>query len=94
MDWGNIFSQAITQGLGVQAVIFALAAVGLNVHFGYRTAPTLGRPRFPGGGRLRPCRRCDRFSWVCPCGYHHRPCGGVLLAPLFGIPPCTCGRTI
>ena len=23
MDWGNIFSQAITQGLGVQAVIFA-----------------------------------------------------------------------
>ena len=46
MDWGNIFSQAITQGLGVQAVIFALAAVGLNVHFGYTGLLNFGQAAF------------------------------------------------
>ena len=46
MDWGNIFSQAITQGLGVQAVIFALAAIGLNVHFGYTGLLNFGQAGF------------------------------------------------
>ena len=34
MDWNSILSQTLTQAIGVSAVIYCLAAVGLNVHFG------------------------------------------------------------
>lgn len=46
MDWGNILSQSITQGLGVLAVIYALAAIGLNVHFGYTGLLNFGQAGF------------------------------------------------
>ena len=46
MDWGNVFSQAITQGIGIQAVIFALAAIGLNVQFGYTGLLNFGQSGF------------------------------------------------
>ena len=46
MDFNLIFSQAITQGIGVQAVIFALAAIGLNVHFGYTGLLNFGQAGF------------------------------------------------
>lgn len=46
MDWANILSQAITQGLGVLAVIYALAAIGLNVQFGYTGLLNFGQAGF------------------------------------------------
>ena len=46
MDWGNVFSQALTQGIGIQAVIFALAAIGLNVQFGYTGLLNFGQSGF------------------------------------------------
>lgn len=46
MDFNLIISQAITQGIGVQAVIFALAAIGLNVHFGYTGLLNFGQAGF------------------------------------------------
>lgn len=46
MDWENVFSQALTQGIGIQAVIFALAAIGLNVQFGYTGLLNFGQAGF------------------------------------------------
>jgi branched-chain amino acid transport system permease protein len=46
MDWGNVLSQSITQGLGVLAIIYALAAIGLNVHFGYTGLLNFGQAGF------------------------------------------------
>ncbi len=46
MDFNLIINQAVTQGLGVQAVIFALAAIGLNVHFGYTGLLNFGQAGF------------------------------------------------
>lgn len=46
MDINLIINQSITQGLGVQAVIFALAAIGLNVHFGYTGLLNFGQAAF------------------------------------------------
>lgn len=46
MDWANVFSQAITQGIGVLAVIYALAAIGLNVQFGYTGLLNFGQSAF------------------------------------------------
>src|SRR4051795_1324428 len=35
MDWNQMFGLALQQGLGPTAIVYALAAIGLNVHFGY-----------------------------------------------------------
>ncbi|MCA0331839.1 MAG: branched-chain amino acid ABC transporter permease [Actinobacteria bacterium] len=46
MDWNTIISQTITQAVGVLAVIYCLAAVGLNVHFGYTGLLNFGQSGF------------------------------------------------
>ncbi len=35
MDWGFIFEQTFIQALGLNAAVYAIAAIGLNMHFGY-----------------------------------------------------------
>ena len=46
MDWQNIFSLALQQGLGPSAVVYCLAAIGLNVHFGYTGLLNFGQAGF------------------------------------------------
>ena len=46
MDWTFIFQQAISAGIGVNAIIFALAAIGLNMHFGYTGLLNFGQAGF------------------------------------------------
>src|SRR3954464_11108144 len=46
MDWHGIFSQALQQGLGPVAAVYCLAAIGLNVHFGYTGLLNFGQARF------------------------------------------------
>ena len=46
MDWQNIFSQALQQGLGPSAIVYCLAAIGLNVHFGYTGLLNFGQAGF------------------------------------------------
>jgi branched-chain amino acid transport system permease protein len=46
MNLGNIFSGALQQGLGPTAVVYALAAIGLNVNFGYTGLLNFGQAAF------------------------------------------------
>jgi len=46
MDWGSVFSQALQSGLGPTAVVYALAAIGLNVNFGYTGLLNFGEAGF------------------------------------------------
>lgn len=46
MDWGAILSNALRTGLGPDAIVFALAAIGLNVHFGYTGLLNFGQAGF------------------------------------------------
>ncbi len=46
MDWHSIFSQALQQGLGPVAAVYCLAAIGLNVHFGYTGLLNFGQAGF------------------------------------------------
>jgi branched-chain amino acid transport system permease protein len=46
MDWHAIFSQALQQGLGPEAAVYCLAAIGLNVHFGYTGLLNFGQAGF------------------------------------------------
>jgi len=46
IDWGFIFDQTITQAIGLNAAVYAIAAIGLNVHFGYAGLLNFGQVGF------------------------------------------------
>src|SRR6195952_6042756 len=46
MDWTSIFGDSLQQGLGAPAVVYCLAAAGLNVHFGYTGLLNFGQAGF------------------------------------------------
>jgi ABC-type branched-subunit amino acid transport system permease subunit len=46
MDFVDIFQTALTQALGPQAIVYVLAAIGLNVHFGYTGLLNFGQAGF------------------------------------------------
>jgi len=46
MDWGSAFDQGLTAAFGEQAVYYALAAIGLNIHFGYTGLLNFGQAGF------------------------------------------------
>jgi len=50
MDFSIIFSQTLTQAIGITAIIYCLAAVGLNVQFGYTGLLNFGQVAFVAAG--------------------------------------------
>ncbi|MBC7632073.1 branched-chain amino acid ABC transporter permease [Aeromicrobium sp.] len=46
MDFGTIIDAAFSSALGPQAIVFALAAIGVNVHFGYTGLLNFGQAGF------------------------------------------------
>jgi neutral amino acid transport system permease protein len=50
MDWVFVFSQTLTQALGITAIIYCLAAIGLNLQFGYTGLLNFGVVAFVASG--------------------------------------------
>ncbi|MFY9330283.1 MAG: branched-chain amino acid ABC transporter permease [Candidatus Nanopelagicales bacterium] len=46
MDFGFILSQSLTQAIGVTAIIYCIAAIGLNIQFGYGGLLNFGQVAF------------------------------------------------
>jgi neutral amino acid transport system permease protein len=46
MDWGNIIDNGLRALIGLDTIIYALAAIGLNVHFGYTGLLNFGQAAF------------------------------------------------
>lgn len=46
MDWGTIIRNALLAGVSREAAVYAIAAVGLNVHFGYTGLLNFGQVGF------------------------------------------------
>ena len=46
MDWSIIISNALRASVGLETVVYALAAIGLNVHFGYTGLLNFGQAAF------------------------------------------------
>lgn len=46
MDWNTIISTTVKAAIGVETVLYALAAIGLNVHFGYTGLLNFGQAAF------------------------------------------------
>ncbi|MBA2337737.1 MAG: branched-chain amino acid ABC transporter permease [Acidimicrobiia bacterium] len=46
MDWGFVLEQTLIQALGLNAAVYAIAAIGLNMHFGYAGLLNFGQAGF------------------------------------------------
>jgi branched-chain amino acid transport system permease protein len=46
IDWGFIFEQSLSQAFALNAAVYAIAAIGLNVHFGYAGLLNFGQVGF------------------------------------------------
>ncbi len=68
MDWQFILSVSLTTAFGAQAVVFSLAAIGLNVHFGYTGLVNFGQVGFLAVGAYTVAMGVDTFGlsfWLC-----------------------------
>ena len=86
MDWNIIIGQALTQGLGVQAIIYALAAIGLNIHFGYTGLLNFGQAGFLAVGAYALGVTVATFGQSLWLGVAFGLLGSVILALLLGVP--------
>ncbi|MGH3516144.1 MAG: branched-chain amino acid ABC transporter permease [Haloechinothrix sp.] len=86
MDWEFILSSALRAGVGVEAVVFCLAAVGLNVHFGYTGLLNFGQVAFLAIAAYGLAMTVSTFGLSFWLGILVGLLGAVVLALLLGVP--------
>jgi len=86
MDWTRIFANALEASIGLQAVVFALAAIGLNVHFGYTGLLNFGQSGFLAVAAYGMAVTVQTFDLSLWLGIAIGLAAAVLLALLLGIP--------
>ena len=50
MDWADIIERTFSGATSLDAAVFALAAIGLNIHFGYTGLLNFGQVGFMAAG--------------------------------------------
>jgi branched-chain amino acid transport system permease protein len=86
MDWTRIITNALEASIGLQAVVFALAAIGLNVHFGYTGLLNFGQSGFLAVAAYGMAVTVQTFDLSLWLGIVIGLVAAVLLALLLGIP--------
>jgi neutral amino acid transport system permease protein len=86
MDWYLIFSNALTQALGPVAVVYVLAAIGLNVQFGYTGLLNFGQAAFAAVGAYGLAVGISSVGLPFWFAVGLGLVGAVVLALLLGIP--------
>ena len=86
MDWTRIITNALEASVGLQAVVFALAAIGLNVHFGYTGLLNFGQSGFLAVSAYGMAVTVQTFDLSLWLGIVIGLVAAVLLALLLGIP--------
>jgi len=86
MDWKFILSVSLTTAFGPQAVVFALAAIGLNVHFGYTGLVNFGQVGFLAIGAYTVAMGVDTFGLSFWLGVFLSFFTASVLALVLGVP--------
>ncbi len=86
MDWSLIFTQALGAAVGLNAILFALAAMGLNIHFGYTGLLNFGQVGFIAVGAYGLAISVSTFGLSAWVGLLVGMSLGVILALVLGIP--------
>ncbi|GAB2674276.1 branched-chain amino acid ABC transporter permease [Thalassiella azotivora] len=86
MDWGSILTNGARSIIGLETVIYALAAIGLNVQFGYAGLLNFGQAAFVAVGAYGIAITVTIVGLPFGVGVVVGILGAVLLAVLLGIP--------
>jgi branched-chain amino acid transport system permease protein len=86
MDWGFILDNSLRAVVGQEAIVFALAAIGLNVQFGYTGLLNFGQAAFAAIGGYGLATIVATFGLPFWLGLLVGFAGAMLLALLLGIP--------
>jgi neutral amino acid transport system permease protein len=86
MNWESIFSNALESAIGRDAMVYALAAVGLNLHFGFTGLLNFGQVGFMAVGAYGVGITVVEFSAPLWVGVLVGIVAAVLLALLLGLP--------
>jgi branched-chain amino acid transport system permease protein len=86
MDWGFILERSLSAMIGPEVVVYALAAVGLNVHFGYTGLMNFGQVGFMAAGAYGMGITVFWFGWSFWVGLLFTFIYGAVLALILGLP--------
>jgi len=86
MDWGFIFERTLSTMFGIEVVVFALAAVGLNVQFGYAGLLNFGQVGFMAAGAYGLGVTVFWLEWSFWIGIVFGILYSIVLALLLGLP--------
>jgi branched-chain amino acid transport system permease protein len=86
VDWGIVFQQSVTQMIGINAVIYGLAAIGLNLQFGYTGLLNFGQAGFAAIGAYAIAVTTTTFGLNFWLGLVLGIVGAVLFGLLLGVP--------
>jgi branched-chain amino acid transport system permease protein len=86
MDWGFIFERTFSTMFGVEVMVFAMAAVGLNVQFGYAGLLNFGQVGFMAAGAYGLGVSISYFQWNFVVGILFGVVYSIVLALILGVP--------
>lgn len=86
MDWGFILERTFSTMFGVEVVVFAMAAVGLNVQFGYAGLLNFGQVGFMAAGAYGLGVTISYFQWNFLLGLAFGIIYSLVLALILGLP--------
>ena len=86
MQWDQIFINAAAAAVGLETVVFALAAIGLNIHFGYTGLLNFGQAAFVAVAAYGLAIMVTTFGLSLWLGVLAGLAGAVVLALLLGAP--------
>lgn len=85
-DWRAIGSRTVRAGISQNAIIYGLAAIGLNLHFGYTGLLNFGQVGFMAAGAYGVGITCGIYGHPLVVGILVAIAAGIVLALLLGIP--------
>ncbi|HEY9521703.1 MAG TPA: branched-chain amino acid ABC transporter permease [Thermopolyspora sp.] len=86
MDWNTILITTVKAAIGLETVVYALAAIGINIHFGYAGLLNFGQAAFLAVAAYGLAVTVATFHLSFWLGIAIGLVGSVLLAFLLGIP--------
>jgi neutral amino acid transport system permease protein len=86
VDWGQVLGDALRAAVGVPACAYALAALGLNIHFGYTGLLNFGHVGFLLAGAYGTAISVIEWDLPLPLAFCVGVLAAVLLALLLGLP--------
>ncbi|MEL7208810.1 MAG: branched-chain amino acid ABC transporter permease, partial [Actinomycetota bacterium] len=86
MDWGSILENTLQAAVGQDAVVYAIAAIGLNVHFGYTGLLNFGQVGFMAIGAYGVGISITYYGWHPVTAIIVGILAAVVLALLLGLP--------